>query len=336
METTSDKISKATGKSMQAIRYHAYGSPENLQVEEIPIPTPKNGEVLIQVKAISLNASDIEFLTGSPAYIRMWGLFKPKNKILGTDVVGTVTAVGTEVKKFKLGDEVFGDTLGHTGGLAEYICAPEKVLALKPKNLDNLTAASLPQAGVVALQGIMGKVQPSDKVLINGAGGGSGSFAIQMAKLEGALVTAVDHGDKFESMRSLGADHLIDYTQEDFTQNGQQYDLILDLVGTRSVFACRHSLLPNGKYLLVGGNMKAILQAAFLGPIVSLFIPKKLGMLVVKPNPEDLLHVADLVSSQKIKAVIDQQFPMKEVKAAFERLYAGKAKGKVVIEVDEF
>ena len=229
---------------MKAIVYTEYGPPDVLQLKEIEKPIPKDNEVLIKVHAVSVNASDWEFLTGTPAYVRMWGLFKPKYKVLGSDIAGRAEAVGNSVKKFRPGDEVFGDILGSFGGLAEYACAPEDSLMLKPASMTFEQASAMPQAGLVALQGLCdkGQIQSGQRVLVNGAGGGAGTFAVQLAKSLGAKVTGVDSARKLELMRSIGADYVIDYRQEDFTRNGQQYDLILDLVARRSVFDNKRAL----------------------------------------------------------------------------------------------
>ena len=209
-------------------------------------------------------------LTGKPIYVRIGGLTKPRDKILGSDVAGTVEAVGKDVKKFKPGDDVFGLILNYGGGFAEYACISEKALALKPASMTFEEAAAIPQAAFIALQGIQdkGKVQPGQKVLINGAGGGTGTFAIQLAKLAGAEVTGVDNTEKLDFMRSLGADHVIDYTKQDFTKNGQQYDLILDVIASRLIFAYQRALKPNGNYFMAGGSVATIFQMLLLGPLI--------------------------------------------------------------------
>lgn len=318
---------------MKAVVYSKYGSPDELRLEEVDQPTQKDGEVLIKVHAVSLNASDWEGLVGKPLYARIGGPFKPRRKILGSDIAGTVEAVGANVTKFQPGDEVFGDNLSRMGGFAEYACASEDDVALKPADLSFEDAAAIPQAGVIALQGTRDKVQPGQHVLINGAGGSTGSFAIQLAKLYGNEVTGVDNSGKQDFMRSLGADHVIDYAREDFTKNGKHYDLILDVVAHRSVFAYKRALAANGRYYFVGGSVAVIFQALLLGSWIGRASGKKIRLLVVKPNLKDLLHIADLVGSGKIAVVIDRRFRLSEVPEALAYLGAGKSKGKVVIAV---
>ena len=253
---------------MKAIVHDQYGSPDVLKLAEVEKPAPKDNEVLIKVHAVSVNGSDWEGLRGKPLYARLGGLRKPGNKILGSDIAGRVEAVGKNVKQFQPGDEVFGEMAGYRGGFAEYACAPEKLLARKPAGMTFEQAAAIPQAAVIALQGIRdkGQVQPGQKVLINGAGGSAGTFAVQLAKLYGAEVTGVDNTGKLDFMRSLGADHVIDYTREDFTKNGKQYDLILDVIAHRSVFAYKRALKPNGTYFVVGGSVATLFQMLLLGP----------------------------------------------------------------------
>ena len=234
---------------MKAIVFHKYRSLESLELIEVENPSPKDNEVLVKVHATSINSWDADILKGIPFVNRMdFGLIKPKNKIIGCDIAGQVEKVGREVKQLKVGDEIFGDISGcDMGGFAEYVCAPENILALKPDGMSFEEAASVPHTGVLALQGLRdkGHIQQGHKVLINGAGGGSGTFAVQIAKLYGAEVTCVDTKRKFEMLHSLGADHLIDYTQEDFTKNGQVYDLILDVVTYRSIFDYKRALSPS-------------------------------------------------------------------------------------------
>src|SRR5215212_8791228 len=224
---------------MKAIVYTKYGPPEVLQLKEVTKPTPKDDEVLIKVHAASVNRSDWEGLRGKPLYARIGGLLKPRHQILGSDIAGRVEMAGRNIRRFQPGDEVFGDILPRMGGFAEYVCARESALARKPASMTFEEVATIPQAAVIALQGIRdkGQVQPGQKVLINGAGGGAGTFAVQLAKIYGAEVTGVDNTGKLDFVRSLGADHVVDYSREDFTKNGKQYDLILDIVAHRSVFA---------------------------------------------------------------------------------------------------
>ena len=321
---------------MKAVVYTKYGSPDVLQLKEVEKPTPKDDEILIKVHAASVNASDWEFLTGKPLYTRIWGLLKPKYKILGSDIAGRVEAVGKNVKQFQPGDEVFGDILESWGGFAEYVCAPENALMLKPASMTFEQAAAIPQAAVVALQGLRdkGKIQRGQKVLINGAGGGAGTFALQIAKLFGAEVTGVDSTEKLDMMRSIGADHVIDYTQKDFTKNGQCYDLILDLVAYRSIFDYKRALSPKGIYVLVGGSMARIFQVLFLGPWISMTGSKKMGILAHKQNKNDINFVKELFEAGKVGPFIDRRFTLSEVPEALRYLGEGHAKGKVVITLE--
>jgi NADPH:quinone reductase-like Zn-dependent oxidoreductase len=321
---------------MKAIVYTEYGLPDVLQLKEVERPTPKDNEVLIKVHAVSVNASDWESLRGRPLYARLGGLRKPRKRILGSDIAGQVEAVGTNVKQFQLGDEVFGDILDLMGGFAEYVCAPENKLALKPASMTFEEAAAIPQAAVIALQGIRdkGQVQSGQRVLINGAGGGAGTFAVQLAKLYGAEVTGVDNTGKLDLMRSLGADHVIDYTQEDFTENGKQYDLILDVVAHRSVFAYKRALRPNGSYFFVGGSVATIFQILLLGPWIRRTTGKKTRLLVVQSNLRDLVFMTELYEAGKVVPVIDRRYPLSEVPEALRYLGEGHAQGKVVITLE--
>jgi NADPH:quinone reductase-like Zn-dependent oxidoreductase len=320
---------------MKAIVYHEYGSPDVLKLGEVQKPTPADNEVLVKVHAVSVNLSDWEGLRGKPLYARIGGLFKPRDKILGSDIAGTVEAVGKDVKEFKPGDEVFGLMLNYGGGFAEYACKPEKALALKPAGMTFEEAAAIPQAAFIALQGIRekGHVQSGQKVLINGAGGGTGTFAIQLAKLAGAEVTGVDNAEKLELMQSLGADHVIDYTKEDFTKNGQQYDLILDVIAHRSVFAYKRALGPNGSCFVVGGSLATFFQILLLGPWIRRNTGKNIKLLVVQTESKDLVYMTELIEAGKVKLVIDKRYPLSETAEAVRYLGEGHAKGKVVITV---
>ena len=276
-------------------------------------------------------------MVGKPLYVRIGGLFKPRDKILGSDIAGIVEAVGKDVKQFKPGDEVFGLILNYGGGFAEYACISEKASALKPASMTFEEAAAIPQAAFIALQGIQdkGKVQPGQKVLINGAGGGTGTFAIQLAKLAGAEVTGVDNSEKLDFMRSLGADHVIDYTKEDFTKNGQQYDLILDVIAYhRSVFAYQRALAPNGNYFMAGGSVATIFQMLLLGPLIRRFTSKNIKLLVVQTHSKDLVYITELIESGKVKLVIDKRYSLSDAAEALRYLGEGHAKGKVVITVE--
>src|SRR5260221_11621966 len=287
---------------MKAIVYTRYGSPDVLQLKEVAKPTPTDDEVLIKVQAASVNRSDWEILRGKPLYARIGGLLKPRHQILGSDIAGRVEIAGRNIRRFQPGDEVFGDILGSMGGFAEYVCAPENALALKPASMTFEEVAAIPQAAVIALQGIRdkGQVQPGQKVLINGAGGGAGTFAVQLAKLYGAEVTGVDNTGKLDFMRSLGADHVIDYTQEDFTKNGKQYDRILDLIAYRSAFAYARALRPSGSYYAVGGSMTTFLQLWLGGPWLRSSIRKNLRVLAGQRNRKDLRLISGLMESGRI------------------------------------
>jgi NADPH:quinone reductase-like Zn-dependent oxidoreductase len=320
---------------MKAVVYTKYGPPAVLQLKEVAKPTPTDDEVLIKVQAVSLNRSDWEGLIGKPLYARIGGLRKPRHRILGSDIAGRVEAVGKNIKRFQPGDEVFGDIMWHMGGFAEYVCVRERALALKPASMTLEEVAAIPQAAVIALQGIRdkGQVKPGQKVLINGAGGGGGSFAVQLAKLYGAEVTGVDNTGKLDFMRSLGADHVIDHTREDFTKNGKQYDLILDLIAYRSVFAYKRALRPNGSYYLVGGSLATMFQVLLLGPLIRRATGKKIRVLMVRPNLKDMLYITELYEGGKVVPVIDRRYPLSEVPEALRYLGEGRAKGKVVITV---
>jgi NADPH:quinone reductase-like Zn-dependent oxidoreductase len=322
---------------MKAVVYHEYGSSDVLKLEEVAMPTPTDDEIRIKIHAVSVNRSDWEGLTGKPLYARIGGLLKPRRPILGSDIAGRVEKVGRNNKRFQPGDEVFGDILGRLGGFAEYVCVRGGTLALKPATLSFEEASAIPQAGVIALQGIRhkGQVQPGQKVLINGAGGGAGIFALQLAKLYGAEVTGVDNTGKLDFMRSLGADHVIDYTRQDFTQSGKQYDLILDLVAYRSAFAYPRALRPNGSCFFVGGSVATLFQILLLGPWLSRTTSKKLRLLVVQPNPKDLLSIAELCAAGQVVPVIDRRYPLSEVPEALRYLGEGHAKGKIVITVGQ-
>jgi NADPH:quinone reductase-like Zn-dependent oxidoreductase len=321
---------------MKAIVYHNYGSPDVLRLEEVQKPTPADDEILIKVHAVSVNRSDWEALTGKPLYARMGGLLKPSFHILGSDIAGRVEMVGTNNQQFQPGDEVFGEMAEYAGGFAEYVCARGSILALKPAHMTFEEAAAIPQAGVIALQGIRdkGQVQPGQKVLINGAGGGAGTFAVQLAKLYGAEVTGVDNTGKLDFMRSLGADHVIDYTREDFTKNGRQYDLILDLIAYRSAFAYARALKPNGSYFAVGGSVTTFLQILLASPWIRRAMSKNLHVLVVHRNRKDLVSMTELCEAGKIVPVIDRRYSLSEVPEALRYLGEGRAKGKLVITLE--
>lgn len=321
---------------MKAIVYTRYGSPDVLQLREIPTPVPTDDQILVKIHAVSINGSDREGLIGKPLYARIGGLRKPGNPILGSDIAGRVEAVGKNHTEFKPGDEVFGEIPGYHGGFAEYVCTRGKTLALKPASLSFEAASAIPQGGVIALNGIrtQGRVQPGQKVLINGAGGSGGSFAIQLAKLYGAEVACVDNAHKQDFLRSLGADHVIDYTREDFTKGGKRFDLLLDLIAHRSAFACAGALNPGGAYLFVGGSVATLFQLLLFGPVISRMTGKNIRLLTVPQNRKDLLAVTELVEAGKIRPVIDRRYPLDQVPEALRYVSEGRAKGKVVITVE--
>ena len=314
---------------MKAIVRYEYGLPDVLKLEEVEKQKPADNELLIKVHAVSINRADSEGVVGKPLYVRIGGLFKPKDGILGSDIAGIVEAVSKDVKHFKPGDEVFGLILNYGGGFAEYACKSERALVLKPANLSFEEAAAIPQAAFIALQGIhdKGKVQPGQKVLINGAGGGTGMFAIQLAKLAGAEVTGVDNTEKLDFMRSLGADHVIDYTKEDFTKSGKQYDLILDVIAYhRSIFAYKRALRPNGSYFMAGGSVATIFQMLLLGPWIRRTTGKKIRLLVVQTESKDLVYITELIESGKVELVIDKRYTLNETAEALRYLGEGHAK----------
>jgi NADPH:quinone reductase-like Zn-dependent oxidoreductase len=319
--------------AMKAMVYKRYGSPEDIEIAVLPRPSPKDGEVLIKVHAASLNLADWEMLIGKPLYARIWGLFKPRFNTLGSDVAGRVEAVGKNVTRLRPGDEVFGDIMGTFGAFAEYVCAPPDMLVAKPAGRSFEEMATLPQAAVIALRGIcdVGQVQRGQKVLINGAGGGSGVFAIQLAKSRGAIVTGVDNSKKQDFMRSMGADQVVDYAREDFTRNDERYDLILDLVAHRSIFDHRRALAPRGRYLLVGGSMLRLFQNVLLGPPLSWIDNRKLAVLGVAPKREDLEAIKKLLEDGTLEPVIERRYSLSEVAEALRYVGHGEALGKVVI-----
>jgi NADPH:quinone reductase-like Zn-dependent oxidoreductase len=318
---------------MKAVVYARYGPPELLRLTDVDTPVPGDGQVLVKVHAVSLNASDWEVLRGKPVYSRIGGPFRPRHHILGSDVAGRVASTGRNATLFRPGDDVFADIFSHMGGLAEYVCVPQTALAPMPAGLTYEQAAALPQAGAIAVQGIRdkGQVQPGQKVLINGGGGGSGMYAVQLAKLDGAEVTGVDNAEKLEFMRSLGADHVIDYAREDFTTNGRGYDLILDLAAYRPAFAYRRSLRPGGRYLYVGGSVATLLQVLLIGPLIGRAERKRIRLLAVRLGIQHLDPLVELSQAGKITTVIDRRVPLSEVPAALRYLGEGHAKGKVVV-----
>lgn len=317
---------------MRAVVYERYGSTEELRVADVPTPSPGAGQVRVQVVATSVNLSDWECLRGSPAYARIGGLRRPARRTLGSDIAGVVDAVGPGVSRFRPGDQVYGDNLRLKGGFAEYALAPGSALAAKPAGLTFAQASTIPQAGAIARQGVRAVVAGS-RVLINGAGGGSGTFAIQLAAAAGAHVTAVDNAAKQDFMRSVGANEVIDYRRTDFTRTSRPYDLILDLVAHRSVGAYRRALTPGGRYRCVGASTGTLLQVATLGPVLGRLTGRSIGVLAVKAGPAHFAPLADLCLAGRVATHIDRVVPLDEVPAALDLVGTGRALGKVVVAV---
>lgn len=324
-------------KSMRAVVTDRYGPPEVLQLKNVPIPTPSADEVLIKINAVSLNAADWHVLGADPFMIRLiFGLRKPKIKILGADVSGTIKEVGKDVTQLKSGDEVFGDLSGSGwGGYAEYVCANVDAIVLKPSNITFEMAAASGMAAVAALQSLtkFTKVKPGQQVLINGASGGVGAFAVQIAKSFGAEVTAVCSTGNIAMVRKLGADHVIDYTKQDFANKKEKYDIILGVNGYHSLADYKHALKPGGIYIMIGGNGAQMTQAMIAGPLFSIIGKKKFKHLMAKPNKENLSQIKDLLESGKVKPVMDKTYTLSEVANALSYLKLGHAKGKVTIAV---
>jgi NADPH:quinone reductase-like Zn-dependent oxidoreductase len=318
------------GVRVRAVVYDRYGPPDVLRVEDVPVPAPAAGQLRVEVVATSVNLSDWECLRGSPGYARIGGLRFPARRTLGSDIAGVVHAVGPGVTRFRPGDEVYGDNLALMGGFAEYALAPESALTHKPTQLTFAEASTIPQAGAIAWQGTDRAVAGS-RVLINGAGGGSGSFAIQLAKRLGAHVTGVDNAAKQDFMRWVGADDVIDYRRDDFTRTTRPYDVMLDLVADRSVFAYRRALAPGGTYRCVGGSVRALLRVLAAGSVVGRLTGRSIGVLAVKQGPADFEPVADLCVTGEVRIHIDRTFTLEEVPDALAQVGAGRALGKVVV-----
>jgi NADPH:quinone reductase-like Zn-dependent oxidoreductase len=321
---------------MKAIVFTRYGSPDGLELREVPRPTPEDDELLISVHASSINSWDWEFLNGTPFLNRlMFGLLKPKpgKQILGADIAGTVEAVGRRVTRFQPGDEVFGDLWDNWGGFAEYACAHEAALEAKPANSTFEEAAAVPQAGVLALQGLRmaGRMQPGQKVLINGAGGGVGTFAIQLAKRSGTEVTGVDAPHKLNVVRSVGADHVIDYTQRDFTSTAERYDLIIDCQSSRSMADYKRALRPGGTYAMVGGSR--VLPLLFESFRASLTGESRKFRLVAEGPNKGLAELKELLEAGELVPIIDRTYRLSEVPEALRYFGEGRHKGKIAIAV---
>jgi NADPH:quinone reductase-like Zn-dependent oxidoreductase len=321
---------------MKAIIRTQYGAPDVVQFAEVATPTPADNEVLIKLRGASVNTLDLFLMKGAPWNRAIPGLRTPKQKILGCDIAGRVEAVGRNVKQFRPGDEVFGVTGFEGKGFAEYVCAMEGKLALKPANLSFEDAAAVPIAAITALQGLRdkGRIRAGCKVLIEGASGGVGTFAVQIAKAFGAEVTAVCSTRNVETARAIGADHVIDYTQVDFARSGERYDLILAANAHHSILDYRRALRPYGIYVAAGGGVGRILQALLLGPLLSLVGRKKMGFFIANINQKDLLFLKDLLEAGKVVPVIDRRYPLSEVAEALRYLAEGHARGKVVITVE--
>lgn len=315
---------------MRAVVYDRYGGPEELRLADVPMPAPGPGQVRVRVAATSVNLSDWECLRGSPAYARIGGLRRPDRRTLGSDIAGIVDEVGPGVTAFASGDEVYGDNLALKGGFAEYAVAPASALARQPVGLTVVQASTIPQAGAIALQAVA-FVRPGERVLVNGAGGGSGSFAVPLAKAAGAHVTAVDNGRKLDFLRRLGADDVIDYEVEDFTRRRASYDVIVDLVAHRSVFAYRRALARGGTYRCVGGTTRTLLRAVTVGAVTGLATRRSIGVLAVRQGPAHFQRVADLCVAGELETHVHREYPLEEAPAALAEVGEGRALGKVVV-----
>jgi NADPH:quinone reductase-like Zn-dependent oxidoreductase len=315
---------------MRAVVYDRYGPPDVLRVEEVPTPSPGPEQVLIEVVATSVNLSDWECLRGVPMYARIGGLRAPARRTLGSDIAGRVQRVGSDVTRFRVGDEVYGDNLGVMGGFAQYAVAPESVLAHKPEALTFAEASTIPQAAAIAMQGTAGWGE-GDRAVINGAGGGSGSFAIQLARRAGAHVTGVDNASKVEFMRSLGADEVVDYRSTDFTELGP-FDHVLDLVAHRSVFAYRRALARGGRYRCVGGSVSTLLRVVTIGALLGRLTGRSLGLLMVRQGPEHFAPLTERCVVGDVQIRIDRTFGLDDVPQALAHVGEGRALGKVVVE----
>ncbi|MEH7073058.1 NAD(P)-dependent alcohol dehydrogenase [Neobacillus drentensis] len=322
---------------MKAIVYDKYGPPDVLKLTEVEKPVPKDNQVLVKIRAASVNYGNLVLLKGEPFLARFaFGLLKPKYPIPGGDIAGQVEVVGKEVTQFQPGDEVFGDLSGcGWGGFAEYVAVPENALVLKPANLSFEEAAAVPMASVTALQSLRdkGEIQAGQKVLIYGASGGVGTFAIQIAKAIGAEVTAVCSTRNVDIAKSIGADHVIDYTKEDFTQKTERYDVILGANGSQPISVYKRALNSNGIFVHVGGSGTQMFQAMVMGPWISMIERKKVGIFLQRANQKDLIYIKELLETDKVKPVIDRQYTLVEVPEAFKYFAEGHAQGKVVISV---
>jgi NADPH:quinone reductase-like Zn-dependent oxidoreductase len=321
---------------MKAILRTHYGPPDVLQFAEVAKPSPKDNEALIKLYAASVNPLDLFHMRGAPWNRRIPGLRTPKQPVIGCDIAGRVEAVGRDVKQFQSGEAVFGVTGFAGGGFAQYVCAPEAKLARKPAHLSFEDAAAAPIAALTALQGLRdkGRIQPGHKVLIDGASGGVGTFAVQIAKSFGAEVTAVCSTRNVDTARSIGADHVIDYTREDFTKTGLRYDLILAANAHHSIFDYRRALSQNGIYVMAGGGLPQIFQAMLLAPLLSRLGSKKTRFFIANINQKDLVFLKELLEAGKVVPVIDRRYPLSEAADAIRYLEKGHAQGKIVLTIE--
>ncbi len=320
---------------MQAVIQDRYGPPDVVRLGELPEPVPADDEVLLRVRAVSLNGSDRENLAGRPAYAR-WsnGLRRPRRPVPGSDVAGVVAAVGSAVTEYAVGDELFGELTGYRGGLAELVCTRPTLLARKPDGLSFVEASTIPQAGGIARRVTAG-VRPGDRVLVNGAGGAGGVFVVALAKHAGAEVTAVDRADKADFLREIGADRTIDFATEDWAEQRDSFDLIVDLVASRSPLRVHRALRRGGRYAMVGGLARILLGTAVAGPLVGRATGKRVGVLVVSQSRTELEAVTALVVKGAVTPRIDQVYPLHDAPAAFARLAAGESRGKLVLNVSD-
>ncbi|WP_336513825.1 NAD(P)-dependent alcohol dehydrogenase [Pollutibacter soli] len=319
---------------MKAIVYTAYGNTDVLELKEISKPVPADDEVLVKVHAVSINDWDIALMNGDFVNRMLNGFAKPKRTILGSDIAGVVEACGKKVSKFKIGDEVYGDLSGRWGGFAEWVCAQEKMLEHKPPVMSFVDAAAIPQAAMLAVQGLIdvGRIKSGQKVLINGAGGGVGTFGVQLAKQFDVEITGVDLGSKLEMLSKIGFDYVLDYTKTDFTNTGQQYDLILDVKTNRPVFDYARALNSGGTYATVGGSISRLLQTLIVGGAIRLFSGKRMSIVSLKPN-KDLAYCNELYTAGKFKPIIDGPFQLEDFQSAIGLFVRGEHKGKVVITI---
>lgn len=321
---------------MRAVVMERYGTPDVLELKDVSKPTPKNNEVLVRVHAASVNDWDWGIVQGAPINRMLNGLFRPKVRIIGCDMAGHVEAVGESVKALRPGDEVYGDLcMSGFGAFAEYACVPEAALAHKPAGMTFEQAAAIPQAGMLAVQGLIdvGRIRSGQKLLLNGAGGGVGTLALQVAKLHAVEVTVVDKSSKLDMLRAMGADHVIDYLKEDFTRNGKRHDLILDVKTNRSPFAYLRALKPNGTYATVGGSIPRLLQGLVLGPLIWRLYHKHVRVVALQPN-KDLAYMNELFEAGKLVPVIDGVYKLTELPDALRRFGTGDHKGKIIVTME--